>query len=51
MIWIGYTAAWISTAAAAIEGMYFTGAAWCLWALLIPAMIKINNGKEGSEVE
>lgn len=46
MIWIGYAAAWISTAAAVIAGMYFTESAWCLWALILPAVIKIERGKE-----
>ena len=41
MVYLAYAAAWISTAAAAIVGMMETGSAWCLWALLIPALIKI----------
>ena len=47
MIWIGYAAAWISTAAAVIAGMYLTGSAWCLWALLIPLMIKMEHRETG----
>lgn len=46
MIWIGYAAAWISTAAAVIAGMYLTGSAWCLWALLFPVMIKMEHTRE-----
>lgn len=46
MIWFAYAMAWISTAAAAIAGMYFTRSAWCLWALLLPACIKMTTGKE-----
>ena len=58
MMWIGYAAAWISTAAAVIAGVYFTESAWCLWALLLPAMIKVerttqndNNCTEGSDCD
>ncbi|MEY8366278.1 hypothetical protein AALA22_11625 [Anaerovoracaceae bacterium 41-7] len=43
MVYLAYAAAWISTAAAVIVGMMETGSAWCLWALLIPALIKIND--------
>lgn len=39
---LAYAAAWISTAAAVIFGMKYTGSAWCLWALCLPAMIKIE---------
>lgn len=38
---IGYATAWIGTSAAVIAGMYFTGSANCLWALLIPAMVSV----------
>lgn len=52
MMWIGYAAAWISTAAAVIAGVYFTGSEWCLWALLIPALIKVESSrKHGEETE
>lgn len=54
MMWIGYAAAWISTAAAVIAGVYFTGSEWCLWALLIPALIKVESSQkhgEGTEDE
>ena len=46
MIWIGYEAAWISTAAAVIAGVYFTGSAWCLWALLLPVLIKVESSRK-----
>lgn len=36
---IGCAAAWIGTSAAVIAGIYLTGSANCLWALLIPAMV------------
>lgn len=35
-------AIWGSTAAAVIAGMYYTGSAWCLWAMFIPALVKIS---------
>lgn len=43
MIWLAYAAAWIATSSAVIAGIYLTGSAWCLWALLIPAMIRITR--------
>lgn len=36
---IGYVAAWIGTSAAVIAGIYLTGSANCLWALLFPVLI------------
>lgn len=36
---IGVAAAWIGTSVAVIVGMYLTGFANCLWALLFPALI------------
>lgn len=36
---IGYAAAWVGTSAAVIAGIYLTGSANCLWALLIPALV------------
>lgn len=32
--------AWITTSIAVIFAIKYTGSAWCLWALLIPASIK-----------
>lgn len=32
--------AWIITAVVVIIAMKWTGSAWCLWALLIPAIIE-----------
>lgn len=49
MIWIVYVAAWISTSAAAIAGMYLTGSAWCLWALLLPVLYAVKNDRNDEE--
>lgn len=49
MVWFAYAMAWLSTALAAIAGMYFTHSAWCLWALLLPACISIKTDKNGKE--
>ena len=49
MMWIGYAAAWISTAVAVIAGVCFTGSAWCLWALLIPALISMKSSEKHRE--
>lgn len=43
MVYLAYAAAWISTAAAVMAGMYFTHSPWCLWALLFPACISFPN--------
>ena len=45
MIWLAYAAAWIATASAVIAGIYLTGSAWCLLALLIPLGISVNRNK------
>lgn len=42
-MWLAYASAWIATAAAVIAGIYLTGSTWCLWALFIPAMIRITH--------
>lgn len=47
-MWLAYAAAWISTSAAVIAGIYLTGSAWCLWALFIPAMIRVTH-KDASD--
>lgn len=50
-VWLAYAAAWISTATAVIFAIKYTGFAWSLVALMLPAMQKIGirndeeNGK------
>lgn len=46
MVWIGYAAAWISTAAATSVGLYYTHSPWCLLAMILPACIKIRSEGE-----
>lgn len=36
--WIAKGMKWIGVALAVSVGIYVTGSAWCLWALLIPVM-------------
>lgn len=43
MIYFAYAMAWVSSAIAVSCGIYFTHSAWCLWALLIPALIKVSK--------
>lgn len=38
--------AWMATSAAVIAGIYITKSANCLWALLLPAMLRTSNRKE-----
>lgn len=50
MIWFSYAAAWVSTAAATIAGLYFTGLPWCLWAMIAPLALgwpKSEVSKDG----
>lgn len=49
MIYLAYVVAWISTSAAVIAGMYFTHSAWCLWAFILPACIKLTRSHKDNE--
>ena len=51
MIWIGYSAVWISTAVATIFAVKYTGSAWCLLALLIPTTIRIKSSPDDKKEE
>lgn len=46
MIWFAYAMMWLSTAIAVSCGIYFTHSGWCLWALLIPACVKVSTDRE-----
>lgn len=50
-IWFAYGTAWISTAAAAIAGIYFTHSPWCLWVFAFPVCIELqkNNSNKGKD--
>nr|DAH44515.1 MAG TPA: hypothetical protein [Caudoviricetes sp.] len=50
-VWLAYAAAWISTAAAVMVAIKYTGSAWCLVALVLPAMqkISISNDEENGK--
>ena len=45
-VWLAYAAAWISTATAVIFAVKYTGTAWCLVALVLPAIQKISISNE-----
>ena len=49
MIWFAYAMAWLSTAIAVSCGIYYTHSAWCLWALFIPACIKVTKDREDED--
>lgn len=51
MVWFAYAMVWLSTALAAIAGMYFTHSAWCLWALILPACISIKKSGKDDKVD
>ncbi len=50
-VWLAYVAAWISTATAVVFAVKYTGTAWCLVALVLPAMqkISIRNDEENGK--
>lgn len=50
-ITIAYASAWIATSIAVIFAIKYTGSAWCLWALLFPAYIKVSTSNEGEDNE
>lgn len=41
-----YVAAWIGTAAAVSAGIWVTGSAWCLWAMILPAITQWTGDTE-----
>lgn len=51
MVWITYAAMWISASAAVTVGMCITKSAWCLWALLIPACVKLEIHNKSNDAE
>lgn len=53
MAYIACAVAWISVSAAVIAGIYMTGSAWCLWAFLFVAFIKVErrSDDDGHEKE
>lgn len=54
---IAYASVWFATSIAVIFAIKYTGSAWCLWALLLPACIKTSvdistsNERDNSEEE
>lgn len=43
MVWLAVISSWISCAAAAICGIYFTRSPWCLIVMVIPSLIKYTR--------
>lgn len=41
-----HVAAWIGTAAAVGVGIWVTGSAWCLWAMILPAITQWAGGTD-----
>jgi len=46
MMWLGYGLMWLSVSAAVSVGLYVTHSAWCLWAFVLPALIKMSSGNK-----
>ncbi len=53
MMWLGFGMMWLSVSVAVSVGLYVTHSPWCLWAFLLPALMKMSSGgkKGGAEVE
>ena len=49
MVYFAYAVAWVSMAIATSSGIYFTGSAWCLWAMILPTFINIKSSKKDDE--
>lgn len=49
MMWFAYAMVWISTAAASMYGVYLTGSATCLCALLIPLFVNMTKTRDGEK--
>lgn len=41
-----YPVAWISSACAAIAGVYFTGSPWCVLIMILPAIVTAGEEKD-----
>lgn len=46
MIWIGYAAMWLSVGGAVVAAILTTGSPLPLWALVIPALARVNTQGE-----
>lgn len=40
-----YAIAWIATAFAVAAGVYYTGEAGCMWAMLLPALLTVKGDR------
>lgn len=48
-LWVAYAIMWMSVSLAVCTGMYITKSAWCLWAMVIPAMVKVSRKTDDSK--
>lgn len=49
MAFLACSVAWIVTAVVAIEGLRATGSPWCIWVMLLPALVNWGRGKSNRE--
>lgn len=49
MVYLACSVAWIVSAIVAIEGLRATGSPWCIWVMLLPALV--NWGKKEIKTE
>lgn len=48
-MWKVFACAWIGTSLAVITGIYITGSAWCLWALIFPACMGTKSSSDDND--
>lgn len=53
MIWLAYCVMWISFAAVTITGILITKSTWCIWIMLIPALVRYcsKNDKDCNKLK
>ena len=48
-VWKIYVAAWFCAMIAACVGTYFTKSAWCMWIMVLPAVLSFSENKSGDK--
>lgn len=41
--------AWVATAVAVAVGIVITGSAWCLWAMVFPVIVSLENNDDSED--
>lgn len=48
-VWKIYVAAWFCAMIAACVGTYFTKSVWCMWIMVLPAVLSFSENKSGDK--